>query len=139
MTTLTLYTNEEFTIEEAAECSIPGYCFVFPKKTARSIAELPPSAQALLGPTLALAQQIIQEVTQPERIYCLTFCELNPQLHFHLFPRTRALMEAYWQERGEGPVNGPLLFDWARKKYERHNYQGGAPLAELMRKRFSDF
>lgn len=103
MTTLTLYANQEFTITEAAECSIPGYCFVLPKQSVHSIAQLTPNAQALLGPTLALAQQVIQAVTQPERIYCLTFCELNPALHFHLFPRTRALMETYWQEHGEGP------------------------------------
>lgn len=38
------------------------------------------------------------------------------RLHFDLFPRTSWLLEEYWRATGrrEKPINGPLLFEWAR-------------------------
>ena len=40
-------------------------------------------------------------------------------LHFHLFPRTAALLEAYLQSGSDtrGTVDGPALFAWARSNF----------------------
>ena len=61
----------------------------------------------------------IELTVRPERIYILSFCEVDSQLHFHLFPRTGWLLREYRRANGgEGEaVDGPALFQWAKRSY----------------------
>jgi len=103
---LRVYEDEHFTAEQCAGCAVPGYLIVRLEGPATSLAALGSEEAARLGAVLARA----------ERVYCLAFAEVDPRLHFHLFPRTRAVLAAYRAATGTGsePVNGPRLFEWAR-------------------------
>jgi len=58
---------------------------------------------------------VIEVTVGADRVYCLSFAELDRRLHFHLFPRTPWLLEEYWRatDSRELPINGPLVFEWA--------------------------
>ncbi len=72
-----------------------------------------------MGEILARAAKAIEEAAGAERVYVLSFCEVDRRLHFHLFPRTAWLLAEYRRTnpRQAGAVNGPMLFEWARKTY----------------------
>lgn len=111
-----VFEDEHFTADQCETCAVPGYLILRLKGPAASLAGLDPVSARRLGEMLARAARVIEEATSAERVYCLAFAEIDPRLHFHLFPRTRAVLEAYWRATGsEGdPVNGPKLFEWAR-------------------------
>jgi len=112
-----IYENETFTLEKSAECPIPGYLVLRMKGEMTGLAQLPAEAARALGEMLARVAKAIEDVVEAERVYVLSFCEVDRRLHFHLFPRTDWLLKRYWKANGEksGAVNGPLLFEWARK------------------------
>ena len=85
-----------------------------------SLACLPPTVASSFGDVLTKAVSAIEMVTNADRVYLLSFCEIDRRLHFHLFPRTEWLLEAYQftTETENGPVNGPMLFEWARQQYK---------------------
>lgn len=147
------YENDFFSIEHCSDCFIPGHLIVLPKEDVLILSEMSVPALQSLGTTLALSHAVIENIIQPARIYTLSFGELMPTIHFHIFPRTDELMKHYYsvhpilhekypdqfalqnnpikQEyignqhdnaRENISVNGPLLFDWARRKY--HNQKG---------------
>src|SRR3989338_4961698 len=115
MSSFMLYQDQYFTIDFANECQIAGHLIVRGRRSVTCLAELTVEEQASLSSILVLAHQVINQVIQPERVYTLSFCELNLQLHFHIFPRTKALLTHFLHEHpSEKNANGPLLFDWAR-------------------------
>jgi hypothetical protein len=72
-----------------------------------------------LGAIIARTARALEQAAGAERVYSLTFCEVEPRLHVHLLPRTGWLLAAYQaatDTRGEA-VNGALLFDWARRQH----------------------
>jgi len=112
-----IFEGEIFTLEQGTECPIPGYLVLRVKGEATSLAQLPAETTRALGEMLARAARAIEETVGAERVYILSFCEVERRLHFHLFPRTAWLLKEYFQSNsGETePVNGPALFEWARK------------------------
>jgi len=113
---LRLFEDEHFTVDQCETCPLPGYLIVRLKPQPVPLAQLDPASARRLGEMLSRVARAIEDVVAPERVYCLSFSEIDPRLHFHLFPRTRALLEAYWEATGTAsePVNGPKLFEWAR-------------------------
>jgi diadenosine tetraphosphate (Ap4A) HIT family hydrolase len=113
---LLIFEDGIFVLEQSAECPIPGYLVLRVKGRTTGLAQLPEETAIALGKMLARAAAAIEQAVQPERIYVLSFCEVDPRLHFHLFPRTRWLLKEYFQANGRAgdPVNGPVLFEWAR-------------------------
>jgi diadenosine tetraphosphate (Ap4A) HIT family hydrolase len=111
-----VFEDPHFTVDQSESCTVPGYLVVRLKGAPVALADLGPAAARRVGEMISRAARAIEEVVAPERVYCLAFCELDPSLHFHLFPRTRALLEAYLGATGTSgePVNGPKLFEWAR-------------------------
>ncbi len=118
---LRIWQDGQFTVDHTAECQVPGYLIVGLKGGPRSLAELTTQESFALGAVLSRTARAIEQLTAAERVYCLSFCEIDRTLHFHLFPRTRPLLEAYRAATGSasGPVNGPVLFQWARTHVSR--------------------
>jgi diadenosine tetraphosphate (Ap4A) HIT family hydrolase len=119
-TTATLVLADDLlTIEMSQECGVPGYLVLRLLPPGATLSGLEAASAARLGATLAAAARAIEQAVDAERVYVLSFCEVAPQLHFHLFPRTRWLLEAYRAATGAGggPPNGPALFEWARRTF----------------------
>ncbi len=111
--------DEFATLEHARFCAVPGYLVLRVKTRAESFGDLSTGQAQRLGGLLASASSAVETVTKADRVYCLSFCEENRKLHFHLFPRTEALLAAYHEATGTAgqPVDGPRLFAWARQAY----------------------
>lgn len=124
---LHLFENALLILEHTRECRIPGYLVLRLKGGETSLSELSPEAARALGEALSAIVRAIEETVGADRVYCLSFAELDRRLHFHLFPRTAWLLEAYRQATGtpDAPINGPAVFEWART-----TYAGDAPLPE---------
>jgi len=114
-----LFDDECFTLEQSAECTIPGYLVLRLKGPERSLAELEPETAKRLGEMLRRTVAAIEQAVTPERVYVLSFCEVDPRLHFHLFPRSAWLLREYGKANdcANDPVNGPRLFEWARAAF----------------------
>jgi diadenosine tetraphosphate (Ap4A) HIT family hydrolase len=113
---LLIFADEMFSLEQNATCPIPGYLVLRLKGTEVSLAQLPLETAKLLGEMLQRVAAAIEQAVKPERVYILSFCEVEPRLHFHLFPRTAWLLKEYFKANdcANDPVNGPMLFEWAR-------------------------
>lgn len=129
-TSLRVFEDDLFVLDHADSCAVPGYLVLRLKWHANSLADLTAATAHALGPMLARASRAIEEVTGADRVYCLSFCELDRRLHFHLFPRTRWVLQRYWTATGSerDPVNGPAVFEWARANLsDVSDAQAGAP------------
>jgi len=111
-----IFDDETFTLEPSAECPIPGYLVLRVKGQATSLAQLPAETARALGEMLARTAAAIEQAVGAERVYVLSFCEIDHRLHFHLFPRTAWLLKEYFKANfnGNEPIDGPMLFAWAR-------------------------
>ena len=116
---LTVFEDERFTVAHEAGCAVPGYLIVRLRDGSTSYGDLDPGSAQALGALLARAVRAIEAAVGADRVYVLTFAELDRRLHVHLFPRAPWLLEAYWRATGsrERPVNGPALFEWARATF----------------------
>ena len=113
-----VYENEHFRIEQCRDCPIPGYLIVIPKNQVRTLSAMKSEALAQLGRTLADATKAVEQIVNPERVYCARFGERDESVHFHLFPRTGWILEEYLKENPleTNDVNGPRLLAWARNR-----------------------
>jgi diadenosine tetraphosphate (Ap4A) HIT family hydrolase len=86
------------------------------KGEATGLAEQAVEAAQALGEMLARAARAIEEAVGAERVYVLSFCEIDRRLHFHLFPRSAWLLKEYHKANfnANEPIDGPMLFAWAR-------------------------
>ena len=106
-------------LEHAEFCAVPGYLVLRVKSGAESFGDLSTPKAQRLGGLLASAAAAVETTLKADRVYCLSFCEQDRGLHFHLFPRTEALLAAYHEATGTAgqPVDGPAVFAWARKAF----------------------
>lgn len=114
-----VFEDDLLTLDHADCCAVPGYLILRLKRRAESLAELDAGAAERVGVALSRATRAIEAAVDAERVYLLSFCELDRQLHFHLFPRSRRLLEEYAAATltADQPANGPLLFEWARTTF----------------------
>lgn len=117
--TYRVYANAHFTVAQCRDCAVPGCLIVATRDRVTRLAELGAEATAALGPTLQRAVAAVEQVLAPARVYCAQFGEAQPQLHFHVFPRTAEVTRDYRAERPAEAalIHGPLLLDWARERY----------------------
>jgi diadenosine tetraphosphate (Ap4A) HIT family hydrolase len=106
----------------AAPCSdtdFSGYLVLRSAAGYQHLYDGPLKFQMEAGVMLARLEYAIMAVTRAEHVYIGRFSEAAPSVHFHLFPRTQAIAAQFLRENpdAEHGVNGPLLFDWARRKY----------------------
>ena len=120
---LVILKSEFATLEHADFCGVPGYLVLRVRTGAESFGDLSTPGAARLGGLLASAAAAIETTVKAERVYCLSFCEVERGLHFHLFPRTAALLAAYQESTGTVglPVDGPAVFAWAREAFAAGN------------------
>lgn len=117
---LQIFKNKHFLVEHCFNCQIPGYLIVSPLIQVRLLSNMGQKSLSELGPTLALATQAIEVVLKPDRIYCTAFGEENNLLHFHLFPRTKRILEEFLKENpgASRAISSPLIIGWSRIKYQ---------------------
>ncbi|MFA7331796.1 MAG: hypothetical protein WC326_12070 [Candidatus Delongbacteria bacterium] len=110
--------QDEFCRVTAADfCAWPGYLILRLVGPERSLGGLSAAEAAALGATLARTARALERATGAERVYLLSFAEVDRQLHFHLLPRTRLLANWWAASCGQDPaaaVDGPALFQWVR-------------------------
>ncbi|HPF69339.1 MAG TPA: hypothetical protein PLQ13_01615 [Candidatus Krumholzibacteria bacterium] len=112
--------DELFTLEHADFCGVPGYLVLRVRSGAQSLGDLSTGRAQKLGVMTASAAGAIETIVKAERVYCLSFCEVDRGLHFHLFPRTSGLAAAWREAAGVGedaPIDGAALFAWARATF----------------------
>lgn len=114
-----VYEDAVVTLRQADFCAIPGYLVLRLKNGAESMADLEPAEARHVGVMLARAARVLEDAAGAERVYILSFAEIDRRLHFHLFPRTAQILSAFCEATGGDPraVNGPVLFEWARESY----------------------
>jgi diadenosine tetraphosphate (Ap4A) HIT family hydrolase len=113
-----LLRTEHFRIEHARYYRIAGLLFVIPVQPVRQIGDMNEPALRELGPILALAGRALAEVLEPINVYYAKLGESGGPLHFHVFPRTTSITDAYLEEHPEaGNIDGPALMSWANRKY----------------------
>jgi diadenosine tetraphosphate (Ap4A) HIT family hydrolase len=110
-----VFSDDHFTIESVP--TLAGYLIIRPRKNSNHLADLPPETLSTFGPLLARAMSAIEDVVHPERIYIIRFGEEVEALHFHLFPRTKAMADLYRLHHPNQPLaSGAQMFDWARRE-----------------------
>jgi diadenosine tetraphosphate (Ap4A) HIT family hydrolase len=111
-----IHDDGDFFIEASRECAVPGYLVLRLKGGTTSLAELEPEKARSLGAMLARTAKAIDAAVGADRVYVLSFCEVDRRLHFHLFPRTAWLLKEYFKAHvnANEPIDGPTLFAWAR-------------------------
>jgi diadenosine tetraphosphate (Ap4A) HIT family hydrolase len=121
-----IYESDHYRVEHARDCRIRGYLIVTPKVPVRKLSAMSAAALRDLGATLARASQALEDLLEPARTYCARFGEGSEEIHFHIFPRTARLLDLYRREHPETgeTCSGPLLLDWARKRYRVTNPEG---------------
>ncbi len=111
--------TEHFIAGQCLDTDVPGYLVLRFRESVRNLSETSPEVLSQFGPILARLEAAIATATKSDHVYIARFSEAIASVHFHLFPRTSGLRiqfveEGHNQEHG---VNGPLLFDWARRKF----------------------
>lgn len=116
--TSALFEDDLFTLTPCESHPVPGYLILSGKGYVSSMGALPVDHAARLGSLLSRIVHAIEVAVETDRVYVLSFCESEGPFHVHLFPRTRWVLEAYQQDHGnpDGPVDGPAIFEWARRK-----------------------
>lgn len=118
------YEDHMLNIEFPKTGLIPGYVIVNLKGEVYSLADLNDQAQSHLMAVMKKLHEFLNDSVQPERIYTLSIGEVQPRLHFHIFPRTAALLQDYRIDNNitQDNISGLLLFEWARSKYASHAF-----------------
>jgi diadenosine tetraphosphate (Ap4A) HIT family hydrolase len=123
MTPLRILETEHTTIEQSSGYRIPGYLIVQPKAACTRLGEMSQEASTDLFACISLAENLVHEIIQPVRVYVMKFAEMNPQVHFHIFPRTVDLEKAYLaQADDKPPINGARATDWTWAHHESLGY-----------------
>lgn len=113
MDPLMITETEHCTMVQASGYRLPGYVIVELKAPCTHVSHMGPDVAADFYRCLALAESLVQDVIEPERIYVMKFGEMVPQVHFHVVPRTASLQRAYLAAvDDEPPCSGARVVDW---------------------------
>lgn len=100
-------------ITHARNYRLPGYLFV------EGASDTPYSirAQIELKEALALAtikaENLVRALLNPQKVYVLKFGESSEKEHFHIIPRTAALLQHYLSGNDDAfPYNGAKITSW---------------------------
>lgn len=113
MNSLDIWASDLVKISHARSYRLPGYLFVecVPAKS------LDVCARSKTKEALALAtvraENIVSALLNPQKVYVLRFGESSENEHFHIIPRTDALLQKYLSENDDSaPYNGAKITSW---------------------------
>lgn len=108
-----IHESMHFTTSQASDSGVPGHLVVMSRVECTSLAGFTPDQAADLVRCLVQAENLVQEILRPDRIYVLKFGEAVPRIHFHVFPRTPRLLHAYLSQVADRePYSGARIMDW---------------------------
>ena len=110
-----VFETEFFTVYHETSFFIPGYLIIFPKKRTTNWANFSNEALMSLGGLLALSHRCINSIIKPEKVYTTQYGEVEPNIHFHIFPRTQEATKKYLSAcnlEQNSIIAGPALMDW---------------------------
>ncbi|AZE62273.1 MULTISPECIES: HIT family protein [Pseudomonas] len=117
MSALTVYSGKHIVISHCRDCDIPGYMIISLQRVVSELGELGGDERAELMLGLTYAERALHSVFAPEKIYIMRISELDPVLHFHVFPRYAQATQLYLEEHAEPVIDGAFFFSWARKRF----------------------
>jgi diadenosine tetraphosphate (Ap4A) HIT family hydrolase len=110
-----IFTNTNYTVEQSREQLIPGYLILRPTPATDSMSTMTKAALNQFGSMLALSYACVEHIINPEIIYCARFGEKVRAIHFHIFPRSKYIGDAYRKAHSlneNADISGPRLLDW---------------------------
>ena len=108
-----IHESRYFTTRQASDTRVPGHLIIASKVECTALGGFSPGQAADLMRCLGRAESLLQQILQPERIYVLKFGEAVPRIHFHVFPRTARLLQAYLAKvADQEPYSGARIMDW---------------------------
>jgi hypothetical protein len=113
---MTVFEDDHFRLEPYYTCPLPGYLILSAKDRSETLHDLPVTALAGLGPTLAVICRCRDTVLKPERIYVALFCEAELS-HITATAWLREFYLTYYSS--EDLLDGPRLLSWARRTFTR--------------------
>ncbi len=117
MTTQIIYSGDHIVISHCRDCDIPGYMIISIRRPISKLAELSLAERLELMNSLVFSERALSTLFSPDKVYIMRISELNPELHFHVFPRYASETKLYLAEYNEHIIDGPYFFSWARKKF----------------------
>ena len=94
---------------------LPGYLVVAPTRHVEHAGELLDTELLDLGRLQSFATREILKIPGVRKVYTLSFGELLPHLHIHLFPRTDFMIEDR-EALTDGLPDGPRIFQRWRQR-----------------------
>jgi len=108
-----------FVLEQAYSWRLPGYLVLDARREAARLGDLEPAARSEMVDMLVLAEQVVERLLAPGRVFLLRFGNEVARLHFHVVPRTERVLAAYAAESGDQePWSGGALVDWIWRRHE---------------------
>jgi diadenosine tetraphosphate (Ap4A) HIT family hydrolase len=139
---LLIYEDERFFVEHVSDTAIPGYLFLNSKLEV-CLGDLRGEFLLGLGQLIEMTYLTMRDVLGVDKIYILSFGENTRTLHVHFFPRYEWMIEEAEEEvLGPQGINGPLLFQLMRERYQdeealREKREEMESVSEEIRKRLA--
>lgn len=113
-----LFQTDFFTVTQAVAYRVPGYVIIEAKQDVTRLSGFEPKAALELIQLITAIEAVVEQLTGAERVFVMKFAEVNPRVHFHIFPRTARIGKAFGAARGEAaPYNGAALVAWLWEHY----------------------
>ncbi|MDR0359568.1 MAG: hypothetical protein LBJ87_08920 [bacterium] len=81
------FQTDHWSVGRHPTMQVPGWVACQLRRHAAGLADMTAEELASMGPTLALAARAIQDQTDAERVYFVSFGENHPHVHVVLIPR----------------------------------------------------
>ena len=124
-----LWLSERVCVQHAREVRLPGYLFV------QSLVDDPEAwlndagFRAEMTEAIAWAERVVRKLMKPAHVYLLRFGESGGYMHFHVIPRTQAVLEGYLSKNQDrAPYSGARIAAWlwessAAMGYSQHDIE----------------
>ena len=122
----TLYETQYFRVRQVNEYCVPGYLIIESLNDMQHLDDFDADARRELMDCLVQAEQLVNELLHPPRVYIMQFAEVNPRIHFHVFPRTQLIGEAFEKATNQtAPYNGAALVEWVWRHHASLGFSEG--------------
>jgi diadenosine tetraphosphate (Ap4A) HIT family hydrolase len=110
---MVIWESANLIVSQAHSYSLPGYLFVESKLAVSGIGGFSASEQLEFFTAVSKAEGVVRGLVSPEKVYVLSFGESSEQVHFHIIPRTRRLLDAYLSACTHSrPYSGASITAW---------------------------